>query len=800
MKFTLSWLKEYLETDASLDEIGSTLTSVGLELESIDDPSKIYAPFRTAFVVSAEKHPDADRLKVCVVDTGREKVRVVCGAPNAKAGMIGVFAPEGSYIPGLDTVLKKGVIRGVESCGMLVSEREMALSDSHEGIIELDPATRVGVPFAEVMGLCDPVIDVSITPNRADCTGVYGIARDLAAAGIGRLKPLNTSPVRGGFKSPVSVSIQTDNNPLFLGRYIKGVRNGDSPEWMQRRLKAVGLRPISALVDITNYMSVGMARPLHVFDADKLIGNIHVRLSKEGERLEALNDKTYELGEGHTVVCDDSGPLGLGGVIGGVSTGAEADTVNVFVEAAYFQPMAIAKTGRTLQIDSDARYRFERGIDPEFTHAGMEIATRLILEICGGEASEVVKAGDTPHWQRMIEYDPDYCLKLGGVDVSRKDQQRILEDLGFIVTVDSEPWVVQPPSWRGDVEGRADIVEEILRISGYDNLPAISVHNQEAITRVAETRLGRLARISRAELSGRGLEECITWAFMQTSLAMLFGVEEGENKRQLTLCNPINSELDIMRPSPLPNLIAAVQRNSDRGYPDVALFEVGPGFLDSSISGQVLIAAGVRAGNAGPRHWSGPHASRLVNAFDARADATAVLEACGVPVENLQVGRNAPDWYHPGRSGTLSLGKNVLARFGEIHPAVLAEMGIKGQAVAFEVFPELVPEGRAKGTAKAKLDLSPFQPVNRDFAFIVASGIDADSIVRAAKGADRRLIRDVQVFDVYTGKGMEEGKKSVAINVIIQPKEKTLTEAELESISQKIIDAVAVKTGGVLRG
>ncbi|NCC22664.1 MAG: phenylalanine--tRNA ligase subunit beta [Alphaproteobacteria bacterium] len=801
MKFTLGWLKEHLDTNASIDTIAKTLTNVGLELEGIEDPSKVYAPFHTAYVVSAEKHPDADRLKVCIVDTGTEKVQVVCGAPNAKTGMKAVFAPEGSYVPGTDMVLKKGVIRGVESCGMLVSEREMGLSDDHEGIIELPVDTPVGVPFAEIMGLNDPVFDISVTPNRADCAGIYGIARDLAAAGLGKLKELDIEPVKGRFESPIGVDVKTETNPLFLGRYIRGVKNGPSPDWLQRRLKAVGLRPISALVDITNYVSLGHARPLHVYDADLVKGNIYSRLSKEGEHFEALNDKEYTLQDGHTVICDGSGVLGLGGVVGGTSTGVTGTTVNVFVESAYFTPTAIARTGRALQIDSDARYRFERGIDPEFTYTGMELATKLILDLCGGEPSEVVEAGALPKWRRVIEYSPDYCLKLGGVMVGPKEQHEILRALGFLVTgYEEEVWAIEPPPWRGDVEDKADIVEEILRIHGFDNLPAVPVRNEHSTTQVAETKSGARARLARTALATRGLEECITWAFMQTSVAQLFGANDNKRNEALTLLNPINAELDLMRPTPLPNLIAAAGRNADRGYPNAGLFEIGPGFISPRNDGQLLIAAGVRAGNIGERHWDGPQASRPVDVFDAKGDCLAALEACGAPVASLQIGRDADGWYHPGRSATLKLGRNVLAQFGEIHPAVLEEMDVDGPVAAFEIYLDNIPDARAKGTHKPSLELHPLQPVSRDFAFIVDRNVEAETLIRAARACDKRLIADAQVFDIYTGKGIEEGRKSVALTVILQPKDKSLTETELESISAKITDAVAAKTGGVLRG
>ncbi len=801
MKFTLSWLKEHLDTDASLEEITDTLTAIGLELESVEDRAKVFAPFKSAFVEKAEKHPDADKLKLCIVDTGEGRVQVVCGAPNARTGMKGVFAPEGSYIPGSDMVLKKGVIRGVESCGMLVSEREMGLSDDHEGIIELPEETPVGVPFAELFGLDDPVIDIAVTPNRADCAGIRGIARDLAAAGLGTLKPLDATPVQGKFPSPVTVDIRTpETNPQFIGRYIKGVKNGPSPDWLQQKLKAVGLRPISILVDITNYTTLAYGRPLHVFDADRLTGNIHSRLSKKGETLEALNDKSYELDEGMTVICDDSGVLGLGGIVGGVSTGCEEDTTNVYIECAYFDPLSIARTGRALQIESDARYRFERGVDPAFLPDAMEIATKLIMDLCGGEPGEVVVAGQEPEWKRTIEFDPSYVKKLAGMDVPPPEQKTILENLGFTVSGD-KVWNVQPPSWRVDIEGKADLVEEVIRIYGFDKLPETPVKNPEAVAHTAETQNLARARKARATLGARGLEECVTWSFMPRDLAEQFGANDRQAIDRLTLVNPINAELNQMRPSALPNLIEAAGRNHDRGYPNAALFEVGPAFETAKIDGQELVAAGVRHGARGSRHWSGSEANRAVDVFDAKADALAVLESCGGNTDNVQISRDAPRWYHPGRSAVLKLGPNVLARFGEIHPAILEDMDVKGPVAGFEVFLGHIPEARKKsGAARAPLKLSAFQPVNRDFAFIVDEGVEAEALARAAKGADKQLVTAVTVFDIYAGKGMEEGKKSVALNVTLQPAQQTLTDAELEAVSRKIVDSVAAKTGAVLRG
>ena len=802
MKFTFSWLKQHLNTDKTAAEIGEILTSIGLEVEEIKDPAATFAPFKVAYVESAEKHPDADKLRVCKVKTADHgTVQVVCGAPNARTGMKGVFAPSGTYIPGLDVTLKKANIRGVESNGMLVSEREMCLSDDHDGIIEVDESCEIGTPMAQIFGLDDPVFDISLTPNRGDCAGIRGIARDLAAAGAGTLTPQDESPVKGTFKSPVGVSINNPDCPHFLGRYIRGVKNGPSPDWLQKQLKSVGLRPISALVDITNYMTLGQNRPLHVFDADRLKGNIKVGAAKGGETLEALNDKTYTLGGGEVTIEDDSGVIGLGGIVGGVSTGCEDDTVNVFVEAAYFNPMRTSRTGRDLGIESDARYRFERGIDPAFTAPGLEIATRLILELCGTgktEVSEVVEAGAAPAWKRSIDFDPAYTQQLSGMDIAEKEQVEILSALGFECSKKAGIYSITPPSWRADIEGRADLVEEIVRISGFDNIPAFSVTAGALSVTGAETQMTARARKARAALAARGMQECVTWSFMGKETAALFG---SNDNAALSLSNPISSELDQMRPSILPNLIEAAQRNADRGFADTALFEIGPVFASSKMDGQQIVAAGVRAGHAGPRHWSGESVHRALDAFDAKADIYALLEACGAPSDNVPASRDAPAYYHPGRSGALRLGPNILAYFGEIHPAILEEMDIKFPLCAFEVFLGNLPAPRKKsGTAKPMVKLAALQPISRDFAFLVDEKTEAESLLRAAKAADKTLITDAAIFDVYSGKGVEPGKKSVALSVQIQPQEQSLTDKELEALAQKIADNVAGKTGGVLRG
>jgi phenylalanyl-tRNA synthetase beta chain len=808
MKFTLSWLKDHLDTDASLNEITDKLTALGLELEGIEDPSEKFAPFKVAHVVSAEQHPDADRLRVCIVDTGDEKVQVVCGAPNAKTGMKAIFAPAGCYVPGTDMKLKKGKIRGEESNGMLVSEREMGLSDEHDGIIELPKDTAIGTPFTEIYGMNDPVIDIALTPDRGDCAGVRGIARDLAAAGMGTLKPLDTSAVKGNGASSINVNIEAKEQcPIFMGRLIKNIKNENSPTWMQNRLKAIGLRPISALVDITNYITHDLCRPLHVYDVDLLKSDITVRLSKVGEKFDALNDKSYTTKEGMTVIADDNGILGLGGIVGGVSTGCTENTKNVFVECAYFDPMSTARTGRDLQVDSDARYRFERGVDPEFVKTGIEVATRLIMDICGGEPSDVVQAGDVPKWKREIEFDPAYTKKLSGMDVPEDKQKKILKSLGFIVDGNK----VTPPSWRSDIapdgsNGKADLVEEVIRVIGYDHIEAVSVRSELAISSGGETQNITRSRLSRTALAARGMNECVTWSFLSKDLAKHFSTYgvQNDNMDALTLSNPISSDLDQMRSSILPNLISAALTNADTGNGDTMLFEVGPVFPSAKPDGQQTHAAGIRYGHQGTKHWTGDSAYRVNDIYDAKADAMAALEAAGAPIGNLQTTRETSGHYHPGRSAALKLGKNVLAQFGEIHPAILDEMGIKGSVVGFEVFLENIPTSKSskksRGPSKTLLRLSQFQPLSRDFAFIVDENVEVESITRAAIGAERNLISSVNVFDVYQGKGIDAGKKSIAINVVFQPVKQTLTDKEIEGLSQKIIDTVSAKTGAILRG
>jgi len=801
MKFTLSWLKDHLETEAPLDAIVEKLTAIGLEVEEVSDRAAALRDFTVARVIEAVKHPNADKLKLCTVETGGGTYQVVCGAPNARAGMKGVFAPVGTTIPGTGTVLKAATIRGVESHGMLCSEREMGLSDEHEGIIELPDDAPVGAPFAQVLGLDDPVIEIAITPNRQDCLGVRGIARDLAAAGMGVLKPKPSKPVTGAYPSPVGIVLDfpeeaADACSLFAGRVIRGVNNGPSPRWLQQRLLAIGLRPISALVDITNFFTIDRARPLHVYDVAKLSGDIRARLGRTGERFVALDGKEYEVDEEACVIADDARVLGFGGVIGGEYSGCTEATTEVFLEAAYFDPVRTARTGRRMGIESDARYRFERGIDPEYTVPGLEDATRMILELCGGEPSEPVVVGSGPDWRRMIELRPERVASLGGIEVPARDCTRILEDLGFGVEEFETVLQVEVPSWRCDIDGEADLVEEITRIAGYERIPATPLMRPEPVARPVLTTIQRRVRRARRCLAARGASEAVTWSFTASPYADLFGGAAPE----LRLVNPISSELDAMRPSLLPNLLLAAGRNQDRGLADAALFEIGPQYADDTPEGQNTMATGVRWGRNRRRHWAGK--PRPVDAFDAKADALAVLEVCGLAPERVQITADAPAWYHPGRAGTLWLGpKTALAHFGEIHPGVLDDMGLKGPIVGFEVYLDRLPQPRrARTTNRPPVDLPDLPSVGRDFAFLVDRDVPAQAIVDAARKADRNLIIGAHVFDVFEGESLGEGKKSVAISVTLQPREKTLTEAEITTVAKRIVAAVEKATGGRLRG
>ncbi|APX89534.1 phenylalanine--tRNA ligase subunit beta [Brevirhabdus pacifica] len=806
MKFTVSWLGDHLETDASVDEICDTLTDLGLEVEGVENPADTLGAFRICRVIEAGPHPDADRLRLCRVETWpqgpdgpTEEVQVVCGAPNARTGLVGVFAPVGTHVPGTGVDLKPGVIRGVESNGMLCSERELMLSDNHDGIIDLPEDAPLGERFIDYRGVNDPVIEIAITPNRPDALGVRGIARDLAARGLGRLKDAPAVSVASGGPSPINVSIDDDvladgACPVFCGRMIRGVRNGPSPEWMQKRLRAIGLRPISALVDVTNFLTYDRNRPLHVFDVDKVQGDLRVHYAKGGERLVALDDKEYELGAGMMVISDDQGVESIAGIMGGAPTGCTEETVNVFVESAYWNPVAIAHAGRALKINSDARYRFERGIDPAFTPEGLDIATALILEICGGEASEVVCAGAVPDTDRAYRLDTDRVQSLVGMDIPADTQRQTLTALGFRLEGD----MAHVPSWRPDVMGQADLVEEVARIASLTRLEGRPMPRVPGVPRPILTPLQRRESAARRAGAALGYNECVTYSFIDQPTAAMFG--GGDFATMLE--NPISSDMSHMRPSLLPGLLQAAARNQARGFTDLALFEVGPVFEGGEPEDQRLQMSGLLVGHNSPRE---PHGGRRpVDIYDAKADAEAVLAELGAPAK-VQIARGAEEWWHPGRHGVMRLGpKKVLAVFGELHPKVLNALDIKGPAVAFTIWPSEVPVPKAKGATRPALEMRDLQAVERDFAFVVDEGVEALGLVNAAAGANKALIEDVRVFDEFTGDKartqMGEGKKSLAITVRLQPRDKTLTEADIEAVSAKIVEKVAKATGGTLRG
>ncbi|MFS4437070.1 phenylalanine--tRNA ligase subunit beta [Paracoccaceae bacterium GXU_MW_L88] len=797
MKFTLSWLKEHLDTDASLDEITEALTDLGLEVEGVENPAD-RLPFKIGKVLTAEKHPDADKLKLCTVLTEKGEQQIICGAPNARAGIHVVVAQPGDYVPGIDTTIQVGKIRGIESQGMMASERELELSDEHDGIIELPEDAPVGQLFVDYAGLNDPVIDIAITPNRPDALGVAGVARDLAARGLGTLKTPGIETVSGKFESPIKISIEDTNAcPAFYGRLVRGVKNGPSPDWLQQRLKAIGLRPISALVDITNYMTFDRNRPLHVFDAKKLKGNLSVKLGQGGAKFLALDEKTYTLDDEMTAVCDESGVVGLGGVMGGEDTGVDENTVDVFIEAALFDPKRTAMTGRKLKINSDARYRFERGVDPEFVAEGMEMATQLVLDLCGGEPSEVVVAGAIPDTARSYTLDPARLISLVGMEIAPEEQKRILEALGFTVSGDG-PFEVAVPSWRPDVGGEADLVEEVARVASLSKLVGQPLPRPAGVARPLLTPMQTRLTSARRALAAQGLNEAVTYSFIDQKAAEMFGGGTDATR----VANPISSEMSHIRPDLLPGLLAAAARNQARGFADVALFELGPVFAGGEPEDMGTHAGALRVGMTAPRNAHGTR--RAVDLFDAKADAEAILTTLGAPVDRLMVMRNAPDWFHPGRSGVLSLGpKNPLAAFGELHPKVLEAFGIKGAAVAVTLYPSNIPFPKTQTATRAKLDAPDLQAVERDFAFVVDADVAVESMIKAAKGADKALIASADVFDVFTGEKaaaqLGENRKSVALSVRLQPRETTLKDADIDAVSQKVVAAVEKATGATLR-
>ncbi|WP_170426943.1 phenylalanine--tRNA ligase subunit beta [Ruegeria arenilitoris] len=798
MKFTLSWLKDHLDTDASVDEIAETLTDLGLEVEEIVNPADRLAGFTLGYVKHAEKHPDADKLRVCTVATDEGDLQIICGAPNAREGITVVVCKPGMYIPGLDLTISVGKIRGVESFGMMASERELELSDEHDGIIEL-PSGEVGDKFVDWLAenepsKVDPMIEIAITPNRPDALGVAGIARDLAARGVGTLKERDYVPVPGDFESPIKVTIDEDTldgAPHFTGRLIKGVKNGPSPQWLQDQLKAIGLRPISALVDITNYMTFDQNRPLHVFDADKVQGNLRVHRAKGGEKLVALDEKEYTLQPGMMVISDDKGPESIAGIMGGEETGCTEETVNVFLESAFWDHVQIALTGRALKINSDARYRFERGVDPEYTLEGLEQATQMILDICGGEVSKVVEAGKAPNHARAYKLDAERVQSLVGMDIPEAEQRQTLTRLGFRL----EGEMAHVPSWRPDIMGEADLVEEVARIASLTKLQGKPLPRVTAgIPKPVMTPTQRRQSMARRTCAALGYNECVSYTFIDQAAAALFG--GGDEATQLE--NPISSEMSHMRPDLLPGLLQAAARNQARGYADVALFEVGPVFHDGEPGDQKTQITGLLVGRNGPKDVHG--ASRSVDVFDAKADAEAVLAAIGSPAK-VQILRDGDAWWHPGRHGKICLGpKKVLGVFGELHPRILQALDIKGPAMAFTIWPDEVPLPRKSGATRAALELRDLQAVERDFAFVVDEGVEALTLVNAAAGADKALIEDVRVFDEFIGGSLGEGKKSLAITVRLQPTDATLKEKDIEAVAEKIIAKVTKATGGVLRG
>jgi phenylalanyl-tRNA synthetase beta chain len=795
MKFTLSWLKDHLETHASVAEVVDAMTMAGLEVEHVEDPAAKLSAFSVAKIVEAKPHPNADRLRVCQVDTKDGRKEIVCGAPNAREGLTTVYAPLGAYIPGSGITLEAKPVRGVVSNGMMCSARELELGQEHDGIIELPGELTVGAPAAEALGQ-EAVIDFEVTPNRPDWLGVAGIARDLAAAGVGRLKDLSVKAIAGGFPCPVEIRISSsDACPVFAGRVVRGVRNGPSPAWLQAKLKSVGLRPINALVDVTNYLTYDRGRPLHVYDAARIQGGfLDARLGRGGESLLALDGRTYAVTPDVCVIADASGVVDLGGVMGGESTGCSDETTEVFIEAAYFDPIRTAETGRRLGLISDAQYRFARGVDPGFVVPGLELATRLILEICGGQASDVRIAGAPPAPVPAVDFDPAYVHKLSGLSVAREGVVEILTRLGFELEPRGARLHVQPPSWRRDVEGKADLVEEVARIAGFGQLPSTPLPETPArpsgVLTVRQTRV----QTARRALAALGYQEAATWSFTSRASAELFGGGQDE----LVLANPIAAELDCMRPSILPNLVDAAGRNAARGFADAALFEIGPVFLGDRPQDQRTAIGAVLAAHP-PRHWGGASDDDL---YVLKGDLLSLLDSLGAPTGSLQVAQaDMPAWWHPGRSARLQLGpKTVIAAFGQLHPSVLKALDVDGPLYAFEVFVDAIPEPKKKAAkTRPPLQASSLMPLTRDFAFVMDAARPAGDLVRAVLGADKALIADARVFDVYEGPGVPEGQRSVAVEVLIQPREKTLTDAEIEQISARIVTAAEKACGARLR-
>ena len=799
MKFSLSWLKEHLDTDADIHAVADCLNRIGLEVEGIENPADALSAFRIAKVLSAAPHPQADKLQVLSVDVGGEPLQVVCGAPNARAGMLGVFGPAGAVVPANGMVLKVAAIRGVESNGMMCSIAELELGDDHDGIIELSEDAPVGQVYADWAGLDDPVIDVSITPNRQDCMGVRGIARDLAAAGLGTLRPLGevykidlSVPLEGSDAAPVVRTDDAAGCPAFYAQSVSGVRNGDSPEWMRSKLKAIGQKPISLLVDITNFVSIDLGRPLHVYDRDKLNGALVARKAVDGEQMVALNGKTYTLDASMTVIADDAMVHDIGGIMGGEHSGVSEGTTDVLIECAFFDPEHIARTGQKLALTSDARQRFERGVDPAFLDDGLAIATKLVLDHAGGTASAIARSGQAPVAPRNISYDTDYCRRLGGIDVPQDQQRNILERLGFSVTSD---WSVGVPSWRRDVDGPADIVEEVVRMVGLDNVVSVPLPRAAGVAKPTATPAQSLERKVRRAAAARGLNEAINWSFLPQKAADAFGGGDW------SLANPISEDMKVMRPSLLPGLLSAAQRNMDRGASSVRLFEIGRRYFAGTdgASDERVTAGIVLAGERSARNWASGKAARF-DAFDAKAEAIALLKAAGVATDNLLVMDDAGAHYHPGQSATLRMGpKNILAAFGTLHPATAKAFDLDGNVVAAEIFLDAIPLKKAAGFMRPAFTPPALQAVTRDFAFLVAVDTPANDLIRSIKGCDKDNIVAVRLFDRFGGQGVPEGQVSLAVEVTLQPSDKSYSDDDLKAISDKVI-AAATKLGAVLRG
>ncbi|MDG1286741.1 MAG: phenylalanine--tRNA ligase subunit beta [Rickettsiales bacterium] len=786
MKFTLNWLKDYLDTDASIEQIDETLTAIGLEVESIEAPAAELAPFTVAKIEEAEQHSDADRLQICKVNTGSEILQIVCGAPNARAGIKVALATEGAIIPNGGFKIKKSKIRGVESNGMLCSAQELNIGQDSDGIMELPEEATLGTPIADALQLDDVIIDIAITPNRGDCLGVYGIARDLAAAGLGTLKALDIKPSTGAAPK-ASVTIEDSGCAQFTYATIHDAQNGESPQWLQQRLKAIGLRPISKLVDVTNYISIDLCRPLHVYDLDKLQGDISVREGKAGETFHALNDKGITLQGGEIAITDDSGLIGLGGIIGGTSTSCDENTKNVMLEVAWFDPIRIATTGRKLQIESDARYRFERAVDPTFLEDGAQMALAMIQDLCGGTASAIATTGKPINWQHEIPFNAKKINARVGLDVSEAKQKEILESLGFTFNGAN----TTPPAWRPDVEGSADLSEEIARIVGYDQIPILALDKPAAAVNPRNAMRERVIATKQA-LADAGLRESIHWSFTSSKIAPLFGGAPAA----LKLLNPISSELDQMRPSLLPHLIEASGRNSARGFNQAKIFEVGFQFSALGEKGQQQVASGVFAPSFSTKGLR--QHERASDVFDAKAAVETVINSAGFDASRLQLKAEAPSWYHPGKSGTFALGKQVIAHFGEIHPRALKALDIAEGTIGFEVFLSNIPFPKKKTSSRPALIVSEFQAVQRDFAFVVNENTAAGDILRAAQKADDKLVKKVELFDVYQGKGLAADEKSLAISVTLQAADRTLTDKEIEAVAAQVIANVE-KNGAKLR-